>query len=60
MERQKSIDPKTIEDRNKKIEVDIKTALEHGVHIDAAVNPFIKEEDRQTIIEGKVQDPEWD
>jgi len=60
MERQKPADPKTAEDRIKKIEADIKTALGHGVHIDAAVNPFIGEEDRQAVIEGTAQDPEWD
>lgn len=43
-----------------KIEADIKTARENGVHIDAAVNPFISEEDRQEIIKGLAQDPEWD
>lgn len=43
-----------------KIEADMKTAQENGVHIDAAVNPFLNEEDRQEIIKGLAQDPEWD
>lgn len=42
------------------IEADMKTAREHGVHIDAAVNPFISDEDRPAIINGQAQDPEWD
>lgn len=42
------------------IEVDIQTARESGVHIDAALNPFLNEEDRKDIIEDKAQDPEWD
>jgi len=60
MERQKPEEPGKNEDREKTIQSNIKTALAHGVHIDAAVNPFIKEEDRPAIIEGKAQDPEWD
>ena len=42
------------------IKADIKVAQENGVCVDAAVNPFIAEEDRKDIIEGKAQDPEWD
>lgn len=42
------------------IEADMKTAKDNGVHVDAAVNPFIGEEDRQIIIKGLIQDPEWD
>jgi len=60
MERQKPKEPGENEDRDKTIQTDIKTALAHGVHVGAAVNPFIREEDRPAIIEGKAQDPEWD
>lgn len=35
-------------------------ARKNGVHIDVAVNPFIEEADRQAILEGLAQDPEWD
>ncbi len=45
---------------NEKIEADMKTAREHNVHVDAAVNPFINEDDRPAIINGQAQDPEWD
>jgi hypothetical protein len=42
------------------IEAQIAIAREHNVHIDAAVSPFIDEKDRQAIITGQAQDPEWD
>ena len=32
----------------------------YGVHIDAAVNPFISKEDRFQIVTGQQQDPEYD
>jgi hypothetical protein len=37
-----------------------KIAIDHNVHVGAATNLFIDEEDRQNILEGKEQDPEWD
>lgn len=35
-------------------------ARKYNVHIDVAVNPFIREEDRVKILRGEEQDPEWD
>lgn len=35
-------------------------ALKNGVHIDVAANPFISEDQRKAVLEGKGQDPEWD
>jgi hypothetical protein len=37
-----------------------KERLPVEVHIDVRVNPFLKEDEKQAIIEGKLQDPEWD
>jgi len=42
------------------IAADIKTALENGVHIDAAINPFLDEKTRQAVLNNLEQDPEWD
>lgn len=42
------------------IETKMEVARKNEVHIDTVVNPFLKQEDRSHILEGKMQDPEWD
>lgn len=39
---------------------DIAKANNNGIHVDVAVNPFLSEKERQDILDGKIQDPEWD
>ncbi len=47
-----SLDPITRERMQK--------AIENGVHCDVAVNPFISDKGKDLIIEGQMQDGEFD
>lgn len=46
--------------RVQEIEAKMEEARKNGVHIDVALSPFIEEDNRQPILDGQAQDPEWD
>ncbi len=38
----------------------IKRARQNNIHIDVAVSPFLSDAEREKILQGELQDPEWD
>ena len=48
------------EKTDEEIQALMNLAVKRGLPADVAVNPFITNEERRNILDGKIQDPEWD